>query len=160
MDIGSWNNTIQGAGGCKETRPEDVKEKAKATTSYNHFVQMVTKWSLLRWSDWLTPSTKQCYLALFKPLLEMKEQHFWLNSGYTVQGKMKQAACFSIQCMIHTRILNVRSNVRCYSYFQCHQPLPALLWVVVWISCFQSAGWLQWVYRIHTSHQEESPRCP
>lgn len=138
-----------------------MKEKAKATAFYKHFSQMVMNMDLVVLL-WLVPI----------PILLSKVTCHWtshcskwstallLSRGCIVQDQSKQAPASSRQSVIHVRLLKAASDFRCYSYFQCHQPLPALLWVFVWISCSQSAWWHLWACRNQTSHQAQIPKYP
>lgn len=136
-----------------------MKEKVKAATFHNHFVQMVSK----REFDPVSLAVS-VHLLLSKVIHHwtslLQIQHSWLIRSYSVQEQSKQAAASSAQCLVHARLLKLRSNFRCYSYFQCHQPLPALLWVFAWISYSQSAWWHLWACRNQPSHRAQIPRCP
>lgn len=111
----------------KEAEPEVMKEKVKAAGFHNHYEQMVSKMEFDPVS--LTVSV---HLLLSKVIHQcislLQTQHSWLIRSYSVQEQSKQAAASSAQCLIHARLLKL-SHFRCFSYFQCHQPLPALLGV-------------------------------
>lgn len=133
--------------------------KVNAAEFHNHFVKMVSKMEFDPVS--LAVSVHLLLSKVIHHWISLLDiQHSWLIRSCSVQEQSKQAAASSAQCLAHARPLKLRRNFRYYSYFQCHQPLPALLGVFAWISYSQSALWPLWACRSQSSHRAQTPRCP